>query len=147
VNWRRVTTFEEGKFPNVSVTHLSVSCAHCAKPACVEACPEEAIYKRQSDGIVLIDAAKCTGCRLCQDACAYGAIQCRSNDAPAEKCDFCSERLKQGEAPICVAACPMRALEFGEYETLKRKAGANGKVAHLPDNEKTGGHILVKPKF
>jgi len=51
VQWRRVSTCEEGKFPNVLVRHLSISCAHCASPACAAACPEDAISKRPGDGL------------------------------------------------------------------------------------------------
>jgi anaerobic dimethyl sulfoxide reductase subunit B (iron-sulfur subunit) len=127
------------------VTHLSVSCAHCEQPACAAACPEDAILKRENDGVVIIDAGKCTGCHVCESACEYGAIQFRSDDAVAEKCDFCVERIGKGEAPVCVAACPMRALDFGEYESVRKRPGVNG-GAHLPDGAKTGGHLVVKPK-
>ena len=146
VNWRWVTTYEEGKFPNVSVTHLSISCAHCNQPACMKQCPEDAITKREGDGVVIIDAERCTGCRLCEEACAYDAIQFRSDNSPAEKCNFCMDRLEKGEAPVCVAACPMRALEFGEFEVLRQKAGADGTVAHLPDSAQTTGNLVVKPR-
>lgn len=146
VHWRRVSTFEEGKFPNVTVSHLSVSCAHCASPACLAACPEDAIYKREDDGVVLIDVQKCTGCRACESACEYGAMQFRSDDARAEKCNFCVDRLEKGEPPICVAACPMRALDFGDFASLKQRPGVGGSVPHLPDATRTSGHLAVKPR-
>jgi len=147
VNWRRISSFEEGKFPNVTVAHLSVSCAHCARPACAAACPEGAIVKRKKDGIVFVDAEKCTGCRLCEDACEYGAMQFRSDGATAEKCNFCSDRLEKGEPPICVASCPMRALDLGDFDELKKRTGANGSVSQLPDPAKTTGHLVVKAKL
>ena len=30
------------------------------------------------------------------------------------KCDFCLDNLEQGLPPACVAACPMRVLDYGE---------------------------------
>ncbi len=148
VYWRRVETHEEGRFPDVGVYHVSISCNHCVNPACVEACPEDAIYKRAEDGVVLIDSAKCTGCRACEEACPYGAIGFRGDDGTvAEKCDFCIDRLENKEAPVCVAACPTRALDFGDMRELSKKAGAASGLGHLPDAAKTTGALVVKPKY
>jgi anaerobic dimethyl sulfoxide reductase subunit B (iron-sulfur subunit) len=147
VNWRRVTTYEEGKFPNVRVSHVSVSCLHCARPACADVCPEQAIYKRQTDGIVLIDSEKCTGCRLCEDACTYGAMQFRPDDgSKAEKCTFCLDRLENKESPICVSACPMRALDYGNMEELCRRHMITREIPHLPDGSATTASLVIKPK-
>jgi anaerobic dimethyl sulfoxide reductase subunit B (iron-sulfur subunit) len=110
------------------------------------ACPEDAIYKREKDGVVLIEAEKCTGCRACESACEYGAIQFRSDDAPAEKCNFCVDRLEKDETPICVASCPMRALDYGEYNSLSRRPGVKKTIPGLSRGEKAGGHIVVRPK-
>ena len=147
VNWRRVDTYEEGKFPDVRVYHVSVSCNHCEKPACLEACPEDAITKREADGVVLIEAEKCTGCRTCESACPYGAIQFRpGDDAKAEKCDFCADRLAVGETPTCVGACPMRALDSGDIEQLSGAPGLSRGEKHLPDGSQTTGALLIKAK-
>jgi anaerobic dimethyl sulfoxide reductase subunit B (iron-sulfur subunit) len=147
VHWRRVETYEEGKFPDVRVYHVSLSCNHCVRPACADACPEAAIIKREADGVVLIQADKCTGCRECEDACPYGAIQFRSDDgAIAEKCTFCVDRLEDGEPPVCVASCPMRALEFGLLAELSRRPGAARTATHVPDGTKTTGALLIKAK-
>ena len=146
-NWRRVTTYEKGSFPNVDVSHLSVSCAHCSRPGCAEICPEDAIYKRDADGVVLIDAEKCTACRACEDSCEYGAIQFGPGaDSKAEKCTFCVDRLEKGESPICVSACPMRALDFGEIKALSSKPGVVTSIPPLPDAARTGSSLFIKPK-
>jgi anaerobic dimethyl sulfoxide reductase subunit B (iron-sulfur subunit) len=147
VNWRWVNTYEEGKFPDVRVYHVTASCNHCEKPACAEACPEDAITKRDPDGIVLIDKEKCTGCRVCEDACPYGAVQFRSDETPlAEKCTFCVDRIDNAESPVCVAACPMRALDFGPLPELSKRPGVVRQIKHLPDAAKTTGALVIKPK-
>lgn len=40
------------------------------------------------------------------------------------KCDFCRDRLDRGKAPICVDACPMRALSYGRLDQLLEENGA-----------------------
>ena len=40
---------------DVWMFYLARICNHCTYPACLAACPRKAIYKRQEDGIVLID--------------------------------------------------------------------------------------------
>jgi anaerobic dimethyl sulfoxide reductase subunit B (iron-sulfur subunit) len=147
VDWRRVNTYEEGKFPDVGVFHVSVSCNHCEKPACAAACPEEAIGKRESDGVVLVDSEKCNGCRACEDACPYGMLQFRSDDGGvAEKCNFCADRLESGDVPVCVGSCPMRALDYGALDELSSKPDVVRKIPYLPDGAETTGALLIKPK-
>jgi anaerobic dimethyl sulfoxide reductase subunit B (iron-sulfur subunit) len=119
--WLRVPLVEEGKFPDVSVRFLLFHCFHCAEPACLKACPTGAISKRADDGIVIVDQNTCNGCGACRDACPYQAPQFRTNGAPMEKCDFCRERLEAGLRPICVAACPQRALDYGSLDILSSK--------------------------
>ena len=46
-------------------------CNHCTYPACLAACPRKAIYKREEDGIVIIDQERCRGYRKCVEACPY----------------------------------------------------------------------------
>jgi anaerobic dimethyl sulfoxide reductase subunit B (iron-sulfur subunit) len=58
-SWRRVHTLEEGRFPQVWLVHISLSCCHCAEPACIPACPATAITKRAEDGIVVVDQGLC----------------------------------------------------------------------------------------
>ena len=100
VRFRRIDTHEEGRFPNVKVSHLSISCNHCRKPTCADACPENAIIKREDDGIVLIDGEKCTGCRVCASASPYEAISFLAEEvAVGQKCDFCMDRPENGEPP------------------------------------------------
>ncbi|MHA0421000.1 4Fe-4S dicluster domain-containing protein, partial [Escherichia coli] len=54
-----------GQFENTFMMYLPRLCEHCLNPSCVATCPSGAIYKREEDGIVLIDQDKCRGWRLC----------------------------------------------------------------------------------
>lgn len=70
-NW--VTTVGPiGIFPQVEMFFLPLLCMHCEKPPCVEACPNQALHRRE-DGIVLADEEKCLGCQPCLLACPAGA--------------------------------------------------------------------------
>jgi anaerobic dimethyl sulfoxide reductase subunit B (iron-sulfur subunit) len=117
VKWRRVVRFELGRFPNVSVRSFSLACMHCGKPPCVESCPTGTIKKRENNGIVVVDNAKCIGCRTCFLTCPFGAPQFNT-DGRMEKCDYCLERTEQGLEPACVQACPARAISSGTIEEL-----------------------------
>ncbi len=122
---RWVSTLEEGKFPDVEVSHLSLSCLHCENPSCISVCPSGAIKKRESDGIVYADRDECLAdCGLCKEACPYDAPRFdEESDATIELCDFCVERIDEGKKPICVEACPMRALDCGPREEMESEYG------------------------
>jgi Fe-S-cluster-containing dehydrogenase component len=90
------------------VFHVNV-CRHCDEPQCVDACPDEAIGKRD-DGIVVLDEQICTGCQLCIDACPYDAIAFDPAKGVAQKCNLCHDRVEKGLYPacadnICLAHC------------------------------------------
>lgn len=126
-NWTRVITIEKGKYPDLFVTSLTTGCYHCAEPACVSACPVGAISKRKQDGIVVVDREACLGkdnCDMCLQACPYDAPQFGAEEnAKMQKCDFCLVRLVENKKPICVDACPVRALDAGPIEELRAKYG------------------------
>ena len=123
---------------------VSNACNHCEKPICMEVCPASAISKRE-DGIVLIDADKCIGCRYCSWACPYGAPQFNEEIKVMTKCNFCYDLQAQGEKPACVDACPYRVLEFGDIEELKAKHGSLVNVAPMPDPSLTKPAVVYSP--
>jgi tetrathionate reductase subunit B len=87
-------------------------CCHCEEPECVEACPEEAIIKRQ-DGIVVLDQEKCSGCGVCLTACPYEAIEFDQSRTKAGKCNLCYHRVDKGLLPACADnICLARAIIF-----------------------------------
>ena len=81
------------------VFHVNV-CRHCDEPECVDACPDDAIEKRD-DGIVVLDEHTCTGCQLCIDACPYDAVAFDSAKGVAQKCNMCHQRIDAGLYPAC----------------------------------------------
>ncbi|GIX48521.1 MAG: hypothetical protein KatS3mg131_2732 [Candidatus Tectimicrobiota bacterium] len=85
--------------------YLARICNHCTYPACLAACPRKAIYKRQEDGIVLIDQSRCRGYRECVKACPYKRVFFNMVTRISEKCIGCYPLVEQGEQPRCVQTC------------------------------------------
>ena len=86
-------------------------CRQCEEAPCVEACPNEAMYKDAS-GIIRRSAVRCTGCRSCVLACPFGVISSEIVRHQVAKCDLCADRTPLGRLPRCVAVCPSGALRF-----------------------------------
>ena len=114
-------------------SHIPLLCNHCDHPPCAKVCPTNATWKREEDGIVMMDWHRCIGCRYCIAACPYGSrsfnwrdprsfIDEINPDYPTrmrgvvEKCTFCDEQLAVGKPPLCVAACKEGAMAFGDLE-------------------------------
>ena len=85
--------------------YLPRICNHCTYPACLAACPRNAIYKRPEDGIVLIDQSRCRGYRACVRACPYGKPMFRPNHKVTEKCIACYPKVAKGLQTQCVEQC------------------------------------------
>ena len=68
----KVFKYERGKYPNAKLGFLPVLCMHCVEPPCEKVCPTGAT-RIEDDGIVVIDAHTCIGCKYCIVACPYGA--------------------------------------------------------------------------
>ena len=92
----------------ITYFYLPRICNHCTYPACLEACPRKAIYKREEDGIVVLDQERCQGYRYCIKACPYKKIYFNEVTGKSEKCIFCYPRLEKGEVNACAAQCPGR---------------------------------------
>ena len=140
IKWIWETHFHNA-FPNNPNQYMSeeaehrpylVLCNHCENPPCVRACPTKATFKRESDGIVVMDMHRCIGCRFCMAACPYGSRSFNFRDPEpfieeinpkyprrmkgvVEKCNFCAERLAVGEQPACVEASD-GAIVFGDLK-------------------------------
>ncbi len=128
-NWNEDSS--SGTYPNNYHFYLPRLCNHCTKPACLEACPVRAIYKREQDGIVLVDQDKCQGFRLCNQACPYDKVYFNFVTRKTQKCIFCFPRIEQGVAPACARQCPgrLRFVGFLEDEGPIHKLVYEWKVA------------------
>jgi len=102
-----------GTFPNAYLFYLPRLCNHCSAPACVEACPNDALAKRAEDGLVLRAEDRCMGAQMCRRACPYKKIYFNRMRNVSQHCIGCFPRLEQGVAPACVRQCPGRAAFIG----------------------------------
>ena len=142
IKWIWETHFAHA-FPTLRNDYLSeeaeqrpyiVLCNHCENPPCVRACPTQATFKRESDGIVIMDFHRCIGCRFCMAACPFGSRSFNFRDprpflpedkinrnfptrtrGVVEKCNFCAERLAVGQVPACVEVSN-GAIVFGDLK-------------------------------
>lgn len=122
---------------------LSMSCNHCDDPACTKVCPTTAMHKDPETGLVSVDVDKCIGCGYCHMACPYNAPKVDREKGHSVKCDGCAERVAAGEKPVCVEACPARALDFGTIEEMA-KLGERGNIAPLPEPTYTKPNLFIK---
>jgi anaerobic dimethyl sulfoxide reductase subunit B len=163
VLWRRVFEISGGSWTplgnawenSVFAYNLSIACNHCVHPKCAGVCPTDA-YVQRADGVVYIDEAKCMGCGYCAWACPYAVPQYTPELGRMTKCNFCMDELEQGKPPACVAACPMRVLDFVPITSCPSPAGRGDGVRALwelparehpfplPEFSRTEPHLAIK---
>ncbi len=112
-NFENVQKEIYGQFENTFMMYLPRLCEHCLNPACVASCPSGSIYKREEDGIVLIDQDKCRGWRMCVSGCPYKKIYYNWQSGKAEKCVFCYPRIESGQPTVCSETCVGRIRYLG----------------------------------
>ena len=144
ITFRTVRSYESGSFPKPGVYHLATTCNHCENPACVAICPVGAMYKA-ADGTVQHDDEACIGCQACVSSCPYEVPKYFEDDGIVRKCDACIAHRQHGRNPVCVDACVMRALDFGDLDELREKYG-DDLVSELPawPDGGTTPHTIVK---
>ena len=139
-----------GQFENTFMMYLPRLCEHCLNPACVAACPSGAIYKREEDGIVLIDQDKCRGWRMCVSGCPYKKIYYNWSSGKSEKCIFCYPRIEAGQPTVCSETCVGRIRYLGvvlyDADRIEEAASApneqdlyEAQLRHLPRSQRPGG--------
>ncbi|MEW6556544.1 MAG: 4Fe-4S dicluster domain-containing protein [Elusimicrobiota bacterium] len=99
---------------------VPLQCRHCEDAPCVKICPTKSMEKMEN-GIVLHHDETCIGCKWCIIVCPFGIPKTNKAGKTIIKCDLCIERLKNNESPICVSACPTKALKFKEAEEIAQE--------------------------
>ena len=152
IAFRKVYDYEGGSWTDAGdgiyttdtfAYHVSLACNHCAMPACMAKCPSGAIEKDGKTGLVHIDQEKCTGVGACVTSCPYN-VPVLDDAKKAQKCDGCADRVAEGLNPICVDACPVRALEFGTLAEL-RERHPEGVSALGELTDETGPAVVFAP--
>ncbi|MCL1796943.1 MAG: 4Fe-4S binding protein [Eggerthellaceae bacterium] len=153
LTYRRVYDYEGGAWQEaeqetwvqeVFSYHVSFSCAHCSEAVCLMVCPTGAMHRAEG-GLVRTNSRVCIGCGYCTLACPYDAPRVSDVTHTSTKCDGCYSRVLEGASPICVEACPLRALDFDDIEVLREKYEGNAGIAPLPDPSFTNPNIVIKP--
>jgi nitrate reductase / nitrite oxidoreductase, beta subunit len=122
-------TFE---YEQVFMMYLPRICEHCLNPSCVASCPSGAMYKREEDGIVLVDQEQCRGWRYCVSGCPYKKTYFNWETGKAEKCTFCYPRIENGFPTICSETCVGRLRYIG---LVLYDADAVEEAASVPDEK------------
>jgi nitrate reductase beta subunit len=101
------------RYEQVFMFYLPRICNHCLNPSCVASCPSGAMYKRQEDGVVLVDQNKCRGWRFCVSGCPYKKVYFNYVTGKAEKCIFCYALTEAGLPTVCSETCVGRIRSIG----------------------------------
>ena len=144
--FNRIHTFEVREDQCDSRTvHFPKSCLHCEAAPCVTVCPTGASYKREEDGIVLVNADTCIGCKLCSWACPYGAREYDESAGVMKKCTLCIDKIynetlrPESRVPACVSTCPAGARHFGDLgdpeSEVSKLSAARGGYALMPEQD------------
>jgi len=139
-----------GTYPDLHEYFLPSQCMQCENAPCVHVCPTGASYRDAETNIVLIDKAKCIGCKYCMMACPYGVRSWNKTGKVVEKCTLCGELTSQGKQPACVSACCGAARFYGDLDDPSSDAAkaiasyAASDVHHLTDegNHPATAYIL-----
>jgi anaerobic dimethyl sulfoxide reductase subunit B (iron-sulfur subunit) len=152
--WRKVFNYQGGGWKLDEATgiyepegifgyFISIACNHCTMPACLAVCPVAAIEKDGETGIVRINEELCVGCGSCLNACPYDAPSLWESKGIYTKCDMCFSLVAEGDMPLCVSGCLMRALDWGDLAELQEKYGAGDvEIEPLPVESTTPSLVL-----
>jgi len=144
--WGKLNEYVRGNVPHVKMSYVFVPCQHCEDAPCITACPIEGALYARSDGLVIIDPKKCTGCQNCIDACPYGVIFYNEQLHLAQKCTGCAHLLDKGwKQPRCAYQCPNEAIKFGEASELNELI-TQAEVLHSEYGLTPRVHYLNLPK-
>ena len=150
-SWRSVTTLFGERGGVATQQTVTAACHHCVDPACMKGCPVNAYDKDPVTGIVRHLDDQCIGCSYCTLTCPYEVPAFNHRLGIVRKCDMCSDRLANGEAPACVQGCPTEAISITivdqsapgattQYVSIKPTFCATGTDGRPSDAESHEGH-------
>jgi len=132
-NIAKIESDIKANFETAFMMYLPRLCEHCLNPACVSACPSGAMYKRDEDGIVLVNQNQCKGWRFCVSSCPYKKVYFNWSTHKAEKCTFCYPRVEEGLPTVCSETCVGRIRYIG---VMLYDADRVAEAAPEPDEKK-----------
>ena len=156
--FNRVHTFEvkDDETGEERTVHFPKSCLHCDDAPCVTVCPTGASYKREEDGIVLVNPDTCIGCKLCSWACPYGAREYDETEGVMKKCTMCVDRIynenipEAERQPACVSTCPAGARHFGDLadpeSAVSKMVVDRGGFSLMPEQGTRGVNRYLPPR-
>jgi nitrate reductase beta subunit len=120
------------EFEQAFMMYLPRICEHCINPSCVASCPSGAMYKREEDGIVLVDQEACRSWRYCVSGCPYKKVYFNWHTGKAEKCTLCYPRIEAGMPTVCAETCVGRLRHLGVvlYDADRVEAAASVRDEH-----------------
>lgn len=143
-----ITEKPTGTFPDLQQFWLPNMCQHCEAAPCVTACPTRALWRRDADGVVMLDKDRCIGCQRCAEECPYEALTFDPEIGTADKCSMCEHRLQEGAAPMCAAVCPTRAIHFGDIndpESVVRRLAGSPDAQRMNEGSGSSPQIYYLP--
>lgn len=125
-SWRDVGSIVTPTTSPATQQTVTTACHHCGDPACANGCPTLAYEKDAETGIVHHLDDQCIGCQYCTMTCPYDVPKYNDRLGIVRKCDMCQSRLREGEAPACVQACPNEAIKIRIVPVEQFTTGLNG---------------------
>ena len=137
--WRHVGLVHGGTEEAPVQQTVTTACHHCLDPGCMNGCPVKAYEKDDVTGIVKHLDDQCIGCQYCILKCPYEVPQYSKERGIVRKCDMCTDRLSEGEAPACVQSCPNDAIKIKivDKSRIEMINSVHNQLPHTPDDECT----------
>ena len=142
---KNITDKVKFEFEQAFMFYLPRICEHCLNPACVASCPSGAMYKRDEDGIVLVDQDQCRGWRMCVTGCPYKKVYFNHKTGKAEKCTMCYPRLEAGQPTVCSETCVGRLRYLGLFLYDADKVASAATVKDEKDLMAAQKDLLLNP--
>ena len=153
--WRKVSRIDGVRDNGLAFQQtVTAACHHCVDPACMKGCPVDAYEKDPVTGIVRHLDDQCIGCSYCTLTCPYEVPSFNQRLGIVRKCDMCSDRLAESEAPACVQSCPNEAISItiidvaavvGGKSTTQYKSSRDVTPAMATDSSRVGGQAQAHP--